>query len=167
MVRHGRRLFWITGTSMVLVVLVTLPQLPPVVASHFDAAGNPNSWSSRPVYALVLITVGLVLPLAIVGLVSLLTRNGPARLNIPAREHWTRPEHRHEAVRRVRSYLWWLGCVMAGIALAIHALVVAAHAHQPPRLSSAGMIVLLGVAVAAIGLWAAGWYRLLRPPTTP
>jgi uncharacterized membrane protein len=165
MVRQGRGLFWIVGTGLVVVVLMTLHRLPPVVASHFDATGAPNGWSSRPGYALMLIAIGFVLPLGIVGLVSLLTRSGPEGLNIPAREHWTRPEHRQEAVRRVRAYLWWLGCVMVALALAIHGLVVEAHTHQPPRLSSLGMFIVLGAAVAAIGAWVAGWYRLLRPPS--
>ncbi len=164
MVRHGRGLFWVLATGLVVVVLMTTGHLPPVVASHFDAAGVPNGWSSRPAYALLLIAVGAVLPLGTIGLVNAVTRGGPERLNIPAREHWTRAEHRHEAVRRVRAYMWWLGCAMAGIALAIHGLVLAAHTHLPPQLSSAGVAIVLGAAVAAIGAWIAGWYRLLRRP---
>jgi uncharacterized membrane protein len=163
MLQRRRALFWVLATGLVAVVLVTLGRLPPVVASHFDAAGVPNGWSSRPTYAL-LIAVGVLLPLGIIGLVTGLTQRDPTRLNIPAREYWTRPEHRQEAIRRVRAYVWWLGCVLAGTALLMHWLVLAAHAHQPPRLRTSAVLVVLGAVLLGIAGWTAGWYRLLRQP---
>ena len=164
MLQRGRDLFYVLATGLIAVVLVTVRRLPPLVASHFDAAGVPNGWSSRPVYALLLISIGVVLPLGITGLITSLTRQGPARLNIPARDYWTRPERSQEAVLRVRAYVWWLGCIMAGTALLIHWLVVAAHSHQPPRLKTSALLIVLSAALLSIGGWTAGWYRLLRRP---
>ncbi|MGH7579309.1 MAG: DUF1648 domain-containing protein [Gemmatimonadales bacterium] len=164
LVHSGRGFFWTLAGGLVLFVFGTLGRLPPVVASHFDGSGSPNGWSSRGAYAALLLLVGAVLPLAIVGLLKVVTRRGPDRLNIPAREYWTRPEHAAEAVRRVRSYLWWLGCIMAAIASAIHGTILAAHSHRPPHLSSRGIILVIGIAILALGIWIVGWYRLLQPP---
>jgi hypothetical protein len=122
----------------------------------------PNGWSSRPTYALLLLVIGVLIPLSTMALIRALTREGPAGLNIPAREYWTRPENGPEAVRRVRAYVWWLGCIMAGTALVIHLLVLAAHQHQPPRLSTSAILLVIGAVVLGIAGWAAGWYRLLR-----
>lgn len=83
MLHLGRGLFWILVVAFILLVLVTLRQLPPVVASHFDGAGVPNAWSSRPAYAILLVAVGALLPLGIIGLVNALTQRGPQLLNIP------------------------------------------------------------------------------------
>jgi uncharacterized membrane protein len=164
MLQRGRSLFYVLATGLIAVVVATLGRLPPVVASHFDAGGVPNGWSSRPAYALMVVAIGVLLPLGITGLIAGLTRSGAARLNIPARDYWTRPEHSHEAVRRVRAYMWWLGCIMTGTALLIHLLVVAAHAHQPPRLRTSAVLLVLGAVLLGVIGWAAGWYRLLRPP---
>jgi uncharacterized membrane protein len=164
MLRRGQSLFYVIAAGLIAFVLSTLGRLPPLVASHFDAAGVPNGWSSRPTYALLLIAIGVLLPLGIAGLIAGLTRKGPSRLNIPAREYWTRPEHSGEAVLRVRGYMWWLACIMAGAALSIHWLVLAAHAHQPPRLSTSALLLVLTTVVLAIGAWTVGWYRLLRRP---
>lgn len=164
MLHRGQVPFWVLATGLIAVVVLTIGRLPPVVASHFDGAGVPNGWSSRPLYALTLVGIGVLLPLGIAGLVTRVTRRGPARLNIPARDYWTRPEHSEEAVRRVRGYMWLLGCIMAGTALSIHALVLAAHTRQPPRLSNSAFFVVLGAVVLGIAGWAAGWYRLLRRP---
>ena len=166
MLQRGRPLFYVLALGLITVVMVTLRRLPPVVASHFDADGVPNGWSSRPVYASMMLAIGILLPLGITMLMAVLTRSGPGSLNIPERDHWTRAENSREAVRRVRAYGWWLGCIMAGAALSIHGLVLAAHVHEPPRLSTAAVLAVIGAIVLAVLGWAAGWYRLLRRPAT-
>lgn len=164
MLERGERVFHLLAAGLIAILLMTIGGLPPVVASHFDAAGRPNGWSTRPVYVLVLLVIGVLLPLSIAWVIRGLTRQGVANLNIPARDHWVRPEHGPEAVRRVRAYIWWLGCIMAAMALLIHLLIVAAHAHDPPRLSSVGILLVLGGVVLGILGWAVGWYRLLARP---
>ena len=160
--RAGRGVYLVLLGAFLLFLAATLEQLPPAVASHFDGAGRPNGWSSRPGYAALLLLIGAGLPLGIVGMVQVLTRRGPGRLNIPARDYWLRPEHAPEAMRRVRHYMWWLSCILTGTALVLHWLVLGAHRHEPPRLGTTGIVVVLLAVVGAIGLWAAGWYRLLR-----
>ena len=161
----GKPLFWVLAATLIALVLATLGQLPPVVASHFDAAGVPNGWSSRPTYAVLLITVGAVLPVGMLGLIHALTRRGPHLLNIPAAAFWNRTEHRDEAVRRVHAYVWWLASILTATALTIHALILQAHMSTPPRLSAAGIWLVLGGVILLIGLWTAGWYHLLWPPS--
>jgi Protein of unknown function (DUF1648) len=164
MLERGQGVFHVLAVGLIAVVLVTLRRLPLSVASHFDAAGTPNGWSSRLGYALLLVVIGVFLPLSIAALVRGLTRRDPALLNIPAWDYWTRPEHGKEAVRRVRAYVWWLGCIMAGTALMIHLLVLDAHEQQPPRLSTGALLLVLGAAFSAVAGWAVGWYRLLQRP---
>ena len=164
MLQSGKWLFWLLAVALVGTLLATFERLPPVVASHFDGAGVPNGWSSRPGYALLLFTLGILLPLGIIVLVHAVTRSGPGQLNIPARAYWTRPDHSAEAVRRVRAYMWWLGSVLAGTALLMHALVLAAHRSEPPHLHTDLVVMVIGAVLLGVGAWAAGWYRLLRAP---
>lgn len=164
MLNGGKTAFWILAAILATAVVTTFGRLPPIVASHFDAAGTPNGWASRLLHVLVILAIGIGLPLVIVALIRFLTRSGPERLNIPGREHWTRPEHGREAVRRVRAYTWWLGTIMAGTALLVHVLVLAANRAEPPRLRNDLMYLTLAAVLLGIGGWALGWYRLLRPP---
>jgi uncharacterized membrane protein len=164
MLERGRSLFYLIAVCLVIVLLTTTGRLPPVVASHFDASGVPNGWSSRPTYALLLLFIGVLLPLGITVLITSITRTGsPDQLSIPARDYWTRPEHAQEAVRRVRAYIWWLACIMAGTALAVHLSVLDAHANQPIRLRTGAILSVLGGATLGVVAWTIGWYRLLRP----
>jgi uncharacterized membrane protein len=164
LLRLGRGLFCVLVIGLVTLLVTTMGRLPPVVASHFDATGTPNGWSSREVYVVLILIIGAVLPLGIVWLVHTVTRHGPQLLNIPARDYWRRPEHGAEAVRRARGYMWWLACIMAGTSLAVHGLIVGANASTPPRLSTPAIVTLLGAVLMAIGLWSVGWWLLLRPP---
>lgn len=164
MLGRGQGVFYLLATGLIGLVLVTLERLPTVVASHFDAAGAPNGWSRRPAYALLLVAIGILLPVGITVFIRMLSRHGPTGLNIPARDYWTQPEHGSEAVRRVRAYVWWLGCIMASTAILIHLLVLDAHRHEPPRLSNSGILLVLGAALLGVIGWTAGWYRLLQRP---
>ena len=161
--RLGRPVFTGVSVAFLLLLLLTLRRLPPVVASHFDGSGTPNAWSTRPVYLALMLLFGLILPLGTVLLVVVLTRRGPHLLNLPGREYWRRPEHGAEAVRRSRDYMWWLAVILTATAAAMHLAILAAHRTAPPHLGTAGFLLVLGVLVAAIGLWTFGWYRLFRP----
>jgi uncharacterized membrane protein len=164
MLLTGRTVFLLLAAALVAMVLATAGQLPAVVASHFDGTGAPNGWSSRSAYVILTLAIGILLPLGIVGLVHVVSRGGPGRLNIPAREYWTRPEHGAEAVRRVRTYTWWLAVILAGTALLLHATILAANASDQPRLSTGVFLVIFGAVLLSIAAWAVGWYRLLRKP---
>lgn len=164
MLQAGRTVFgWLAG-GLILLVVGTMRRLPAVVASHFDAAGTANGWSSRPGYITLVLILGVALPLGVIGLVHSTTARGPAGLNIPSRAYWMEPARQGRAVALVRSYTWWLGVVLTGTALAVHLAVLGANAASPPHLSGRVIVPLLLAVVAAIGTWTLGWYRLLRPP---
>jgi uncharacterized membrane protein len=161
----GRPVFWVLILGLVMAVVATAGRLPPVVASHFDAGGAANGWSSRPFYVGLILGIGGALPLGLVWLVHAVTRRGPALLNIPSAEYWRQPAHAAEAVRRVRAYTWWLACILVCVGTATHALVLAANAVQPPHLGTWAVVSLLASVLGTIGLWTAGFYVLLRPPS--
>jgi Protein of unknown function (DUF1648) len=76
--RAGRGLFFVLAAGLLVVLPATIGRLPPVVASHFDAHGAPNGWSSRAVYGGLILLIGVVLPLGIVWLVHAVTRQAPS-----------------------------------------------------------------------------------------
>jgi uncharacterized membrane protein len=165
----GGRVFGGMVAVLGLVLSGTLGRLPSAVAIHFGGAGMANGWSSRPAYTLLLLIIGIILPLAIVGLVYALTRRGPEWLNIPYKDHWRQPEHRSEGVRRVRAYIWWLAAIMALVAIATHSFILKANDSQPPRLPTTGFVMAYLVILLLIVGWIVGFYRLLRPfpPVVP
>jgi uncharacterized membrane protein len=160
---RGHSVFWALVALLVVLLVSTLGRLPLTVASHFGGSGAANGWSTRQAYAALLLSIGILLPLGVVGLVHAVTQRGPQLLNIPFKDYWRQAEHGAEAVRLVRAYTWWLACIMTAVALATHWFILKANTLQPPRLATTGFgVVYIGMLVV-IALWIAGFYRLLRP----
>ena len=129
--KSGLALFWTLLVFTVLFVVTTLPALPALVATNFNGAGVPHAWMARESYTIYLAAIGIGLPLLIVGLVG-----------------------RGSGHRRGH---WWLGALMTGFALGIHALIVRAHRTEPPHLSTAGLLTVAGAFVVALVVWAMHW----------
>ena len=59
---------WIVFVSLLLFAIAyvvrTVPQLPPLVASHFNGAGHPNAYMTREFYAKFTLAFGVGLPVA-------------------------------------------------------------------------------------------------------
>ncbi|HUL02262.1 MAG TPA: DUF1648 domain-containing protein [Gemmatimonadales bacterium] len=147
-------------------VAVTLPHLPPQLATHFDVGGTPNAWSSHAGYVVVLTVVGFLLPLGIVRMVGWFGAVRPELLNVPYREYWLDPSRRAEGMRRIEGHMWWLACLMAALVVGIHLLLVQAHSTTPPHLRTGPFYSLLAAFLAGLATWIAAFYALLRPPGT-
>ncbi len=72
-----------------LVAYVWYPKLPARFPSHFNLAGNPDQWSGRGAF-LVIVAVPFVLTLVFYILIRFMPRlaNNPQRLNIPHKEEF-------------------------------------------------------------------------------
>ena len=107
------------------------PQLPELVATHFDGAGVPNGWSSKASFT--------GLSLAILALLNLVYVVLP---------HWiarTNPD--------LRGRLLWFGVMALGFMLVISALVVRANQGGEAHLPGEIVWPLLG----AYGAFVVGW----------
>ena len=109
---------------IVLQALVYYPKLPAQLASHFDAAGRPNGWSSKPAYFALQTFIVLVLALCFGALPGWLER-APARLvNLPNKDYWLAPERRATTMAHVSSALTWFGCAALAFVVVVNGLVI-------------------------------------------
>ena len=121
------------------------PQLPSVMASHFNARGGVNGWQSKQAFfgvfamvGVVAIVVGFVIPRIVFAL--------PAQLiNLPNKNYWLAPERRAETTEFLSAYFAWFGCALYLILIFVfdYAIQFNLHPENPP--SSARMwYVLIG-----------------------
>jgi hypothetical protein len=54
---------------------------------------------------------------------------------------------------------YWLGCILSVTALAVHLLILGAHRVARPRLSTVGIVGLLGLLLVATIGWGIAWRR--------
>ena len=139
-----------------LAVFLLGAQLPDQVASHFNAAGVPDSYMKRGSFLTLMLCVNAGLPLFTWGIQVFQVHRGKAK--IPRSSYWFAREHREQTVRWLNMHAA-LGS--AGLAVFLtHALwlVVLAHQAIPVALPA----FQFWVALAAFLLATACWVLALR-----
>jgi uncharacterized membrane protein len=162
-----RRTPWIFFVMALLVaayfVMHSSPALPPLVGSHFDAAGAPNAFMPRQTYVHFMLTMTIGFPLALVGILALAFAYA-GNLKVPNRDYWLSPER----IGATRAFLIaraaWLGVMLCLMMCFVHYLELNANAQVPPHLSgNLALIAVLGFFLATAG-WIFALMTALRRP---
>jgi hypothetical protein len=135
----------------VLFMLGTASELPPTVASHFDAAGYPSTFMPRAAYLRLVLGFGLGMPVAIVGILTA-AYSRARNLRLPNRDYWLAPEHIGETRSFLVAHGIWFGSLLVLLVSFMHWLELKANHLAPPHLSNeafaVGMLMfLIGTAV--------------------
>jgi uncharacterized membrane protein len=130
----------------------TLASLPPIVAVHFDAAGNAGGFATRSQYQVFMLLFSVALPVALVAIMSF-AYSRTTDLKLPNRDYWLAPER----LERTRGFLIthsiWLGSLMTALTCFMHRLILDANAQHPPRLSNQLFMEGLGAFLVCLGVW--------------
>lgn len=150
--------------SLVLLLAVAFqlayyyPQLPSMVAAHFDAAGRPNGWAPKGVF-LTLYALVVALMMGIFLIVPVLVARLPISLiNLPNKEYWLAPERRRRTWGTIQVYLSVLGNATVAFVLIVFQLVIRANLSPPPLLSPVMWLLLLALLAFAV-IWAVRFIR--------
>jgi uncharacterized membrane protein len=129
------------------------PQLPEKVASHFDAEGNANGWSSREEFLLIMAATVLG-SFTVFAVISLVMGKVPVSLiNVPRKSYWLAPERRESTIALLRSWLAVFGIATQLLLMAIFEVTVQANLRDPPRIPGAMLWGILGAYLAFTVLW--------------
>src|SRR5258708_12968603 len=91
-----RRPPWIAFALALLFAIFyfsnTVSGLPPLVASHFDAAGHPNAHMTREFYTKFIFAMGVGFPIAMVAVLTVIYSKA-SDMKLPNRAYWLAPDH--------------------------------------------------------------------------
>lgn len=119
------------------------PQLPEKMATHFDAAGNPNGWMDKLSATLLSTGLLIVLPSFFIGTAQAISRFPNSLINLPYREYWLAPERRNTSLLWMKSWMLWLSVEIAMFLLVLNHLTFVAN-RDAQSLSVIGFWALLG-----------------------
>lgn len=135
--------------------------LPETMATHFDAAGNPDGWLSKTSFVvfeffLMLIVVGQF------ALIPLLVEKMPHSLvNIPNKDYWLAEERHAETFAFIRNYFEWFAAVLLLMFIAINQLVFQANINQKNLSGSLAWLVIAAFLLFTV-VWLIGLMRKFR-----
>jgi uncharacterized membrane protein len=135
-----------------LLVTRTSPALPPLVGSHFDAAGYPNAFMTRGGYTRFVLCLGLAAPVALVALLTVVYSRAND-LKLPNRDYWLAPERIARTRARLVVHGVWFGSLLVTMVCFVHWLVLGAYRRVPPQLSNTA----IEAGMLAFGLISGAW----------
>jgi len=143
-------------------LLMAWPNLPERVATHFNAAGDANGWSTRG--QLLLTITALFAGFGALFLAAgWLDRLPNTLVNIPNKEHWLDTERRAASFATICDYLRYL--LLAPMAFLVLSLTAVLHANLAAKphldLSPSWPLAVLFAAMAAMFAW---FYWRFRAP---
>ena len=162
-----QRMSWLVLAALLVFAAFFLMHvahaLPPVVASHFNAAGRANGFMSRDGYIIFMVLITFVFPLGLVGLLAAVC-SAATTLKLPHREYWMAPPRRAQTRAFLLAHGMWLGSLLVAFMCYVHLLVADANRLQPPHLSTPA--ILLGLVAFALAMltWVATLARAFAWP---
>ena len=165
--RYPHRVTWSVFVLLLLFAMLfvtgTASELPLTVASHFDAAGQPNAFMSRSGYIRFVLCVAAGLPVAVV-VILWAVYSRATDLKLPNREYWLAPER----LDRTRAFLVahgvWFGSLLVALGCFVHWLELGANRQQPAHLSNQSFAAVLIAFLIATAAWIAALMFAFRRP---
>ncbi len=160
---------WLRGIFIALTalaiaqILFYYPQIPDVVASHFDGSGTPNDWAGKTGF-FVLYGIILVLLVIIFLYVPIWSeKHRKFGMNLPNRDYWLAPGQRAQTLSFFKRQMMIMGIVHLALALFTIQLVIDANFDSSPVLDGSIFMVLLIYFVFLVA-WLIHFFLRFRKP---
>ncbi|HXN08392.1 MAG TPA: DUF1648 domain-containing protein [Candidatus Acidoferrales bacterium] len=141
------------------------PQLPSVMASHFDISGAPNSWMPKSAFFGLFCFIYIFYAALFWALPHLLMVSPPSLINMPNKSYWLAPARREITAHLLGDHMAWFGIALTVFLIAGCQLVIVAN--LPGHSGNLGPWVwwLLGIYLTFTLVWLIRLVRSFRLPS--
>ncbi len=131
-----RRIFFVLVAVAVIQVIYYYPQMPDVMASHFDGRGSPNGWAGRGAFFALYLAIILLLVIVFEFTPRWSEKRSRFGMKIPHGDYWLAPERIDRTRAFFRRQMYLMG--IAHLLLTVYAvqLAILANLEAEPRLHS-------------------------------
>ncbi len=141
------------------------PQLPGVVASHFNGHGVPNGWQTKPAFFGVFVGISVLAVVIGFGIPSIISALPPQLINLPNKQYWLAPEHLAETQEFLSKYFAWFGCAVFLVIILTFDYAIQSNLHPDNPPDPARMWYILAGFLLFTLAWTVRMLRkFLRPP---
>ena len=142
------------------------PQLPERMASHFNASGQPDGWSTPAAFLCFDIGMNAFMAAVFVLLPLFMARIPTRWWSLPNRDYWLAPERLDQTIRLVRVQMLWFGAATLALLAVVKHLAIQANLMEEPHLSTRTMVYVMGLYFGFVAVWSVRFIMMFyrKPP---
>lgn len=141
------------------------PQLPDVVASHFNGRGVANGWQTKSAFFSVFVGVSVLAAVVGFGIPRIIEALPPQLINLPNKAYWLAPDHLRATMEFLRNFFAWFGCAVFVVIIVTFDYAIQSNLHPDNRPAiSRTWFVLAGFLVFTVVSVTRMVMRFGRPP---
>ncbi|MCP4188243.1 MAG: DUF1648 domain-containing protein [Gammaproteobacteria bacterium] len=162
-------MIWLRNFFLFLLVLTAIqiayyyPQMPEVLASHFDINGKPNGWASKQgfftLYGVIVIMVGAIF----LFLPRWSEKRSSFARKIPNKIFWLAPERIEQTLLFLRCHMLVMGIVHLVLAVLVMQLAINANLAVSPVLNDKIFWIISGY-FGCLAVWLLYYFHHFRNP---
>jgi uncharacterized membrane protein len=148
-----KRIFILLMVFAAMQTFYYYSKLPENLATHYNAAGRPNGWSSKDVFfAMYFGMIGL-LALIFYLLPNYLMRLPVSMINLPGKDYWLEPSRREDTVGYIKEQMLQLGNATLAFMILLFQLIIDANMKSSAQISTETMWIILGAYLLFTAVW--------------
>ena len=151
--RLPKLLFVLLAVFAAVYFFSVYAKLPYVIASHFDAYGNPNGWQSKQVFLGFFIGVTVIPTLLVFGVPRIMKALPVELINLPNKQYWLSADRATETLEFLSSRFAWFGCATYGLMLFVFNYAVQSNLHPHDRPDPNSIWMALGAFAVLVSFW--------------
>ncbi|MCZ6882727.1 MAG: DUF1648 domain-containing protein [Gammaproteobacteria bacterium] len=160
---------WLPHMFITLIALGVLqsfyyyPQMPEILASHFDGSGEPNGWSTKTEFFALYLMLLLMTAIIFIFVPRWAEQRANFGVKLPHREYWLAPERIVQTRLFFRQQMLVMGMVHVVLAIDLVQMVIQANFVPQPRLDE-NIFWTLVVYLVVIIVWLIHFFLKFRKP---
>lgn len=103
------------------------PNLPEMMASHFNASGTADSWMPKNSFFIFEGVILLIILVHFFFLPRFIDKFPDSMINLPNKDYWLAAENRQETFSYIKNFFEWFFIGILGVFIAINELVFRAN----------------------------------------
>ena len=140
--------YLLAGGAFVAVIAESLlyyPLLPEMVATHFNAAGNPDGWGTKSSNLIFELGITIFIGVLLLTVAIVITKLKNANINLPNKEYWLAAERRKQTLQIVAKYLNYLNTLVLLFFFFLFRQISESNMSGYPSLGSSFWFLVIGL----------------------
>lgn len=136
------------------------PNLPNLMATHFNGAGEADGWMSKPNFFLFEVGILLLIVLQFTFMPWIIGKFPTGLINMPNKEFWFAEERRASTLGIIGHFFEWLSILLVALFIGINQLTFRANLTREPLSSMS--FVIVGAFFGFVIVWTISFYRRFK-----